>query len=58
MELITITRIRIDYLESYYIQTYTKKGPLIEEQNISELNPFCSIARDIPPQCARKENKH
>jgi hypothetical protein len=60
MELITLTRtsIRMDYLESYYIQTYPKKGPLIEEQNIGELNPFYSIARDIPPQCAREENKH
>jgi hypothetical protein len=48
----------MDYLKSYYIQIYPKKGPLIEEQNIGELNPFYSIARDIPPQSAREENKH
>jgi hypothetical protein len=41
-----------------HINLPPKKGPLIEEQNIGELNPLYSIARDIPPQCAREENKH
>lgn len=60
MELITLTRrsTRINYLESYSLQIYPEKGPLIEEQNIGELNPLYSIAGDIPPQRAREENKH
>ena len=48
----------MNYLESYYLQIYPENGPLIEEQNIVELNPLYSIAGDIPPQRAREENKH
>jgi hypothetical protein len=47
----------MDYLESYYITTYPKKGPLIEEQNIGELNHLYSISRNILSQCAREQNK-